>query len=253
MKNKRTEKSCNSLIVNVFTLIELLVVIAIIAILASMLLPALNKARESAKTIKCASNLKTLGTMWLIYIQDNNDNLLSYNSATDRNPNAASVTDPDCWPYQMRDQLNMPDLTPGSWGHFPDKYSSKKSFLKCPSNTQAGGRLYFQLEGHYAMPRYFIGGDNYSASTAIFNKIVHIKNPSAKCGWGDVTSRSSDYAGSSYIWNNQIDGLSGFATERHGGSGNMIFCDGHVAKMSAAEASKPYPDWLNSPLWGGAQ
>lgn len=60
-----------------FTLIELLVVIAIIAVLMAILMPALNRAREQGRRATCLSNLKQLTLAWIMYADENDDNLVN--------------------------------------------------------------------------------------------------------------------------------------------------------------------------------
>ncbi|MBQ3388760.1 MAG: DUF1559 domain-containing protein [Thermoguttaceae bacterium] len=98
-----------------FTLVELLVVIAIIGILIGLLLPAVQAARETARRMKCANNLKQIGLALHSYVDVNQALPAAWRGYDDHNPNKPCVYGEPGWgwaaailPYM--EHANLADL-----------------------------------------------------------------------------------------------------------------------------------------------
>ncbi len=115
-----------------FTMVELLVVIAIIAMLATLLLPAISKTQEQARTTQCINNMEQLTLAWVIYSEDNND-VLAYNWVP------GSRQPPSAW-CLGNVQQNPSDTTGITSGVlFP--YIHQLSIYHCPDATLYQGQF----------------------------------------------------------------------------------------------------------------
>ena len=211
--------------IRIFTLIELLIVIAIIAILAGMLLPALNAAREKARAIKCAGNLKQYGMAIAMYAHTYQDYLLIQNPVNHKTGTIGYIYQ---WGGYIQTEL-MPKMREADW-------KAGRSINSCPSrNKNYGAALtgYEQEAISYAHNTLALGSQAQGANPDATHKMSRLKQPAFYVGFCDseVWCIGSSGVLAKGRWNGSKE--YDYVSFRHGNRSNAVFIDGHAAPLSA--------------------
>jgi prepilin-type N-terminal cleavage/methylation domain-containing protein/prepilin-type processing-associated H-X9-DG protein len=232
-----------------FTLIELLVVIAIIGILAALLLPAISRAKDSARSTQCLNNLKQLQICSHLYAGDNADFLPPNDSLVtpDGTPNGTTIASGQSWcPDHPQTDLNTSNLEHGvlfSYNHSPAIYH-------CPADNATvqtpDGQPLSQLRNRsYNMSQSVNGYSAYLNNIADYQEVGHIPafstlsqiqtpGPSdlfvfideladteSDSSFGMPPKRSPYFEKWQGCWFDM-------PADRHNQGGNLSFADGHV-------------------------
>lgn len=196
-----------------FTLIELLVVIAIIAILAAILFPVFAQARETARKAACQSNLKQIGSAWIMYAQD-------YDETTNNNTwNGGGF-----WENQIFQQRLQP-------------YIKNYQAFRCPSDALPWSANDMQ-DNFPSGPFTPLVGSYAHASWGVWS-LASIQAPADFFVVWDA-SRSGGQGNNIWIGAETVTGAFqwgrpyGFSA-RHQNQINMVFGDGHVKTLRCAQ------------------
>jgi prepilin-type N-terminal cleavage/methylation domain-containing protein len=231
-----------------FTLVELLVVIGIIALLISILLPSLNKAREAANKVKCASNLRQIGEALLLYANDNHG---AFPRTIYAGPSSTTLIPSDSG---LVAAANMTD--PFAQGTNAGNLNNVPQALYLLLRTEDITSAVFVCPSSNAQQDQYGGGSNTALNQIVFTSITNNLSYSYANPYPDAGSLSGGYKMTNSVdpgfaiaadincgttGNNGLDNVTVVTTNssltgmhlgnsnNHGKDGeNVLFSDGHV-------------------------
>lgn len=203
-----------------FTLIELLIVIAIIAILAALLLPALRKARNMAKSVSCIGKERQISLATTGYVSDNNETFYSIYLG----PYLTGNTTTDVW---SSNKTIWAEYLLIYLGTAKLDYSSKGTFGCSALTEETNGKLYLSYGYfHNLFGRY---GHAVASPTAGI-KLSQIKTPSRHLTHTEACYKQTDLSGRT---KGDLETNPNQVAYRHSRRSNVIWVDGHISPEDA--------------------